>query len=142
ELADGSNRPTGWTTNTGFTRSNAIAAQEGAFVGSHASTANNGWTVYQQVNVTAGETYSFDGLENIPTTSDAFKFQVRVQWRGASNTVVLLKRFTDDTAGAWQSVTSASLVAPAGATSARIQMVPSSLNGTIYVDDFVFGVAP
>ena len=142
ELADSSNRPTSWKANDGFTRSNAIPAQEGSFVGRHFSTANNGWNVWQQVSVTAGETYSFTGLVNIPTTSDSFKFQVKVQWRGSSNTVVVVKKFTDDTAGAWQTVTGASLVAPAGATSARVQMVPASLNGTIYVDDFAFGLAP
>ena len=142
EVANGSNQPTSWTLNSGFTRSNAIPAQEGSFVGRHFSTANNGWNVYQQVSVTAGETYSFSGLVNIPTTADKFKFQVKVQWRGSTNTVVVLRKFTDDTAAAWQAVTAGSLVAPAGATSARIQMVPASLNGTVYVDDFVFGVAP
>jgi len=140
--ANADTRPDNWTTNNGFTRSNATPAQDGSFVGRHFSTANNGWNVYQQVSVTAGETYSFSGLVNIPTTSDSFKFQVRVQWRGSTNTVQLIKKYTDDTAGAWQTVTGAALTAPAGTTAARIQMVPASLNGTIYVDNFVFGLAP
>ncbi len=140
--SNGDTRPDGWTSNAGFTRSNAVTAQEGAFVGQHATTANNGWNTYQQVDVTAGETYSFAGRVNIPTTADRFKFQVRIQWRGSSKTVELIKKYTDDTGGSWELLTDASLVAPAGATSARIQMVPASLNGTIYVDDFAFGLAP
>ncbi|MGQ0608882.1 MAG: PKD domain-containing protein, partial [Chloroflexota bacterium] len=141
ELADSSNRPTSWKANDGFTRSNAIPAQEGSFVGRHFSTANNGWNVWQQVNVTAGETYSFSGLVNIPTTSDAFKFQVRVQWRGSSNTVVVIKKFTDDTAGAWETVTGASLVGPPGGPAARLQMGAATRNGPRYGDDFVVGLA-
>ncbi|MEO5986108.1 MAG: PKD domain-containing protein, partial [Candidatus Limnocylindria bacterium] len=142
ELADGSNHPTGWKVINGFTRSAAIPPQEGSFTGLHASTADAGWNVYQQVSVTAGQRYDFSGRVNIPATADAFKFQVKLSWRGASNTTVVVKKYTDDTAGAWQTVSATSLVAPAGATSVRIQMVPSSLNGSVYVDDFVFSRSP
>ncbi|MGI8658265.1 MAG: PKD domain-containing protein [Candidatus Limnocylindria bacterium] len=141
ELADGSNNPTGWKVINGFTRSAAIP-QEGSFTGLHASTADAGWNVYQQVSVTAGQRYDFSGRVNIPATADAFKFVLKVQWRGASNTTVVLKKYTDDTAGVWQAVSAASLVAPVGATSVRIQMVPASLNGSVYVDDFVFRASP
>jgi PKD repeat protein len=142
ELADGSNHPTGWKVINSFTRSSAILAPEGSFTGLHASTANAGWNVYQQVPVTAGQRYDFSGRVNIPATADTFTFVLKVQWRGASTTTVVLKKYTDDTAGAWQAVSAASLVAPVGATSARIQMVPASLNGSVYVDDFVFSTSP
>jgi hypothetical protein len=46
-------------------------------------------------------------------------------------------QFTAATAG-WQQVTAA-MTAPPNAVNAQVMMVVSSLNGTVYVDDFSFG---
>jgi PKD repeat protein len=136
--ADNNTRPDGWTTNKHFARSNTVVGA-GSFAGRWQSTSNNGPSSYQQVNVAAGAQYTFTGMVNAPTTSDAFTFEIRVLWRNASGALgsTLVRRWADDTAGAWQSV-SASLTAPAGATIARVQMKAGSLNGTVYVDEFRF----
>jgi hypothetical protein len=73
---------------------------------------------------------------NVPATSDAFKIVLKVQWRTASKSIssVTVGKVTQSTAG-WVQFSTA-MTSPAGATIARIQMVVSSLNATIYVDDF------
>jgi hypothetical protein len=138
--ANGNSIPDNWGSNSRFTRSNAVVAPEGAWVGRHL---NNNAVTFQQVAVTAGSTYDFSGMVNLPATSDAFSFQLNVQWRaGGSNlgSPVVIHNFTDDTAGAWVTRT-ATLTAPSGATAARIQMDGNSMNttGTAYVDAFFFG---
>ena len=139
EEADGSNRPLAWKTSNKFTRSSE-AFHGGAFSGRLAA-ANAGASTQQDVRVTAGTTYALSGWVNIPTSSDSFKFNVKVQWRSSSGTIssVVVKQYTDDNGGSWQPVTSSLLTAPAGATVARVQLVASSLLGPIYVDDFAFG---
>lgn len=89
------------------------------------------------MSVTAGTKYTFSGWVNGPTTADAFTFEIKVLWRTASGAIngTVIKKYTDDTAGAWQQVTG-SAVAPAGATIARVQMTTGSLATTVYVDDF------
>lgn len=136
--ADGNGRPDAWSNGNLFTRSNG-AAHGGTFAGRFLSTANKRQTSYQQVSVAGGGAYDVSGWVNIPTTGDAFTFQLKVQWRAGSGQLgsVVLRRYTDDTAGAWQEM-SGSLVAPAGATTARVQMLAGSLNATVYVDDFSF----
>lgn len=70
-------------------------------------------------------------------------FQLKVQWRSGSSSLatVIIRKLTDDTAGAWQQVTG-SLTAPAGATSARVIQAAGSLNGTIHADEFSFAMIP
>ncbi|HWM18628.1 MAG TPA: PKD domain-containing protein, partial [Ilumatobacteraceae bacterium] len=139
---NGNSIPDDWGIVTAFTRSNVTPAQDGSFVGRHL--ANNA-KIFQQVNVTAGTSYDFSGMVNLPATSDAFSFALNVQWRAGNTNLgapVVIHTFNDDTNGAWQSRT-ATLTAPAGATSARIQMDGNSMNatGTAYVDAFSFKVA-
>ena len=73
---------------------------------------------------------------NIPATNDTFTFTLRIRWRNV-NTVVRtdnIKVYTAATGG-WNKA-AASLVSPTGTTNAMVDMVVSSLNATIYVDDF------
>jgi hypothetical protein len=139
--ANGDTFPDSWTTNTAFTRSAATAPHHGTYVGRFASTGNADITSSQTVtNLTAGTTYAFSGWVQIPATSDAFTFRLQVSWRNASNSTIrtdTITSYADDTAGAWNQAMK-SLVAPTGTTNAQVRMVVSSLNGTIYVDDFVF----
>ena len=93
--------------------------------------------------MTAGTTYALSGWVNIPTSSDSFKFNVKVQWRSSSGTIssVVVKQYTDDNGGSWQPVTKAVCHRPrrpqphgrAGAARG------DSFLGPIYVDDFAFG---
>ncbi|MEJ7802272.1 MAG: metallophosphoesterase [Candidatus Limnocylindria bacterium] len=133
--ANGDNKPDAWKANTYFTRSAAVV-HGGSFAGRWQSTSNNGPSSYQQVNVSAGANYTVGGWVNIPATADSFTFQIKLQWRSASGAISanVIRNFTDDTAGAWQQVTG-TVIAPTGATAARVQMITSSLKGTIYVDD-------
>jgi hypothetical protein len=139
--ANNDNKPDVWSTNAKFTRSTAIPALDGSYIGRFYATDNSGATIQQVVpNLTAGETYNFSGWVNIPSTSDTFTFKIQVKWRNASNSAIstkVIKTYTTSTGG-WNEAT-ASLVAPAGTTNALVQMIVSSLNGTIYVDDFSFG---
>jgi hypothetical protein len=75
---------------------------------------------------------------NIPATGDAFTLQLQLKWRNASNNVIgttSIKTYTTSTNG-WDQATS--LVAPVGTTNALVMIVVSSLNTTMYVDEFVF----
>ncbi|MDP9312778.1 MAG: hypothetical protein M3R24_18135, partial [Chloroflexota bacterium] len=122
-----------------FTRSNAVV-HGGSYAGKHAATDNSSYTVSQTVpNLTAGSAYNFSGWVNIPNTSDTFSFKLYIAWKDSSGTTIsytTIKTYTGATG--WNNAR-ASLVAPAGTTQARVRMEASSLNATIYVDDFVFG---
>jgi hypothetical protein len=139
-------RPDSWSTNANFTHD--FLDQEGrlgSISGTHRSTADANYTVRQAVGgIVAGQRYSFVGWVRIPGTSDRFSFTLHVQWRDAANVAIgtpqVIKTYTAPTAGAgWDEAASNALVAPTGATRAEIRMVVSSLNATIYVDDFIFG---
>lgn len=138
--ANNDGKPDSWSSKPDFTRSSG--GENSAYAGRWSSTADSGSSSYQQVNVTAGTTYTFSGWVNAPATADAFTFRLKILWRNAAGaiSVALIRKFTDDTGGIWQTVTG-SAVAPAGATIARVQMVTGSLNGTIYVDNLSFGPA-
>jgi PKD repeat protein len=138
--ANNDTRPDAWTSNNNFSRA-VGAGRNGSAAGRWQSTTNNGPSSYQQVEVSAGTTYAVSGWVNAPTTADAFTFEIKVLWRNSSGAIssTVVKKYTDDTNGAWQQV-SGSVAAPAGATLARVQMVTGSLNATIYVDDFSFAV--
>lgn len=135
EDANADGKPDAWTSNSHFTRSDKVV-RGGTYAGRWVSTSNNGPASYQQLSVTPGATYTISGWVNAPTTSDAFTFEIRVLWRNASKALgsIVIKKFTNDTAGAWQQV-SGSVSAPAGATLARVQMKAGSLRTTLYVDD-------
>ena len=135
--ANNDTRPDNWTANTAVTRSNALARSD-TYAMRHFDTTNAGYTITQVVSgLTAATTYTFAGWTNIPSTGDTFTFTIRIRWRNASNTILRtdnVKVYNTSTSG-WDKAT-ASLVAPAGTTNAQVQMVVSSLNATIYVDDF------
>jgi hypothetical protein len=137
---DNNSRPDGWTSNSAFTRS-ADIAHSGTYSGKHTSTTSVSYNVTQTITpVIAGATYKFSGWVNIPTTSGAFSFTLDVRWRdatGANLSTNTIKAYTAQTAG-WDQATG-SFVAPANAASALVRMVVSTLNGTVYVDDFSFG---
>jgi PKD repeat protein len=139
EQADGSNRPVAWKTSNTFTRS-SDAVHGGAFSGRLAAS-NGGASTQQDVPVIGGGTYVLAGWVNMPTTSDSFKFNVKVQWRSGSGNIgsVVVRKFTDDNGGSWQVFSSSPLTAPSGATVARVQLVANSLIGPIYLDDLTFG---
>ena len=136
-------RPDNWGSNTNTSRSSAVV-HSGSYAIQHSSTSNAGYTVSQVVsNLTAGTSYSFGGWVNIPATSDAFTFKLQVRWRNSSNSTIstsVVATYSAATSG-WVAA-SASLVAPAGTTNAQVQMVVSSLNATIYADDFDFEATP
>lgn len=138
--ANNDGRPDIWTTTSKFTRSD-VAQNSGGYSGRFFATDNSGATVKQKVShLRAGATYTLSGWMNAPTTSDSFKFRLRVQWRNASNSIIRTDTFVevaDDTAGTWQFLSN-SLAAPTGTTSAFVQLNVASLNGTLYVDDIEF----
>ncbi len=90
-------------------------------------------------NLTAGATYTFLGWVNIPPTSDIFKFQIKIEWRNGSTLIYrdTVAKYIGPTSN-WEQAT-ASLIAPAGTTNARVVLAIESLSATIYVDDFAFG---
>jgi hypothetical protein len=134
--ANGDTRPDSWTTNTAFTRSSAVV-HGGTFAGRHASTSNAGYDVYQTATgITAGVNYAFSGWLNIPATSDAFKFEIHLKWRGAGGNIRTDKLFSRTTSTAGWTQMNFNATAPSGATSVRVTMKLKSLNATIYVDDF------
>ncbi len=143
ELANGSNQPSNWTTNAGFSRSTAVPPKDGSFVGRHTATGNVTYTVYSDAPIVGGRTYTLSGWYQAPTTADAFNFIAKIKWRGPGGnlTTVVVHKFSDDTGGAWVQF-SGSLVAPATATTARVMMTAKSMAGTFYVDGLVLQEAP
>jgi hypothetical protein len=135
---NGDGNPDSWSTNSRVTRDSSTV-HSGSYAMRHSATDNSGYTISQSVNnLNAGQAYSFSGWVNIPPTSDTFTFKIDVQWQNASNAVIstkTVKSYTAQTSG-WNQAT-ANLVAPAGTTSAHVRMVVSSLNATVYADDFV-----
>lgn len=135
--ANNNTRPDSWSSNANFTRSNVLA-RSGAFSGRHFATNNSGYTITQVLTGLAGSTsYTFAGWVNIPSNTDPFTLTLRVRWRNASNTVLrtdTIKTYSASTSG-WDKAT-ISPTAPTGTTNAQVQMVVSSLNRTVYVDDF------
>jgi hypothetical protein len=137
--ANNDGKPDTWSTNNKFTRANSLVFS-GSYAGKFFASDNTGVTIRQAVkNLTAGTPYSFSGRVNIPASSDAFTLKLQIKWRNASNNVIstsTIKTYTASTNG-WNQAT-ANLTAPAGTTNALVVMVVSSLNRTIYVDEFIF----
>jgi subtilisin family serine protease len=137
---NGDGRPDVWTSIGKFTRSSALAFT-GTYSSQHLANNDASYTVKQTVaSLTAGKKYHVGCWVNMPATGDTFSFKLQVRWRNASNATISTQTvgsLGDDTAGAWVLKTKA-LVAPAGTTSAQLQMVVGSLNGAIYVDDCAF----
>lgn len=140
EDVDGSGRPQAWTPDVHFTRS-SDASHSGTFAGRHFATNDAGYKVQQDVSIQGSGAFVASGFVNVPATSDSFKLILKIQWRSTKTlSTATVAKFTKATNGwvGW----SANLTAPAGATTARILMTISSLNATIYVDDFSLAAAP
>jgi hypothetical protein len=132
--------PDYWSVNPMFTRSNAIPAKHGSYVGRFHATDNANGVVTQVVGgIVAGEVYEFSDRVNIPATSDMFTFKILIVWRRADNTVISTSPIQYYSAGnvGWHA-DKASIVAPQGTTNAVVKMVVTNLNATLYVDKFSF----
>ena len=139
DAAPANSIPDGWGTNAAFTRSTDVSPSDGTFTGRHRLTTNSGYSIYQQVAVTAGTTYTISGLINGPDTSDTYSLKIKLQWRPASGSAIRTDVVTtqkNDTNGQWLPF-SASIVAPPGATAVRVIMTTANLNASVYVDGFV-----
>ena len=135
--ANGDGRPDGWSNNGLFARINAPVHEE-SFAGSFRGAGNKSGSVQQTVPVAGGTAHQFSGWVQAPSTSDAFTFQIKVQWRrgGTALSTVVVRKFTDDTAGGWQAV-NGSLSSPAGSTSARVILAVSSLSSAVHIDQLL-----
>jgi hypothetical protein len=139
EDANGDSRPDSWSTNQRFTRSSEVVSA-GSYAGKHAATDNGSYNIGQRVTVTPKNRYTVLGQVNIPATTDSFSFQVRIIWRDANGNILknqTLRTYTTATNG-WDQVSVSQRLVPTGAVTAEIRLVASSLNATIYVDDFEF----
>jgi hypothetical protein len=130
----GTSRPDGWTSSSNVARSD-VGVRSGSFSMRHRAGNNATYTITQNVpGLAAGATYALTGWVNVPTTNDAFSFQLQVRWRNGSTNLRTDTVGTVSTSTDWTRLTS-NLVAPAGTTNADVLMVVSSLKATIYVDD-------
>jgi hypothetical protein len=139
ESANASGAPTAWTDNADF-RQSADSFVEGSFAGRHHATDNATYQVMQSFAVVGGTTYQASSHVNVPVTSDAFTFILRVQWRTATGGKISnadIVRVKTPTSG-WAQF-SKTLVAPSNAGQARVIMLVKSLNATIYIDDVILG---
>jgi VCBS repeat-containing protein len=140
--ADG--RPDSWTSSSRFTRS-STATHGGSYSGRHFATNNPSYNIQQLVTgLSGGTTYQFAGWTNIPGTSDAFTYRLLILWRNSAGSTLrtdTIRTYTASTGGAWNQAT-ASLVAPTGTASAYVRMEVTSLNATIYADDFTLRSVP
>ena len=134
--ANADNRPDSWTSSARFLRS-TDSVRSGTYGGRHRATNNASYTVGQTITgLTAGRVYGFSGWVNIPTTTDAFTLAFRIQWRNSSNRAISTQTIATFNAqtGSWVKSTG-SYTAPVGTTGAVVNMVVSSLNATVHVDD-------
>ena len=90
-----------------------------------------------------GRDYTMSGFYNAATNADAFVLVVKIKWRGPGGNIstVTIRRYNDDTAGAWSSF-AGTVTAPPTATTARVMMTVKSLTGAFHVDNFVLQEAP
>lgn len=134
--ADGNGRPDSWGSTSRFTRS-GDAPLTGTYSGRHRATDNSGYSVGQVVTgLTAGKEYRVSGNVHVPTTEDAFKLGVEVRWRRADGTVISSHTVRSYTASGRWDFASKTYTAPTGTEGAEVRMYVSSLNATVYVDDF------
>jgi hypothetical protein len=134
-------KPDNWSIIPAFSQSNAIPARNGAFVGQIADTGNLNHTVGQTVpNLRPGVSYTLTAWLNIPPQNDpSFLVRLQVRWLASDNTVIqtdTVASYSSETAG-WLRARQ-NIVAPVGTAKARIQIVASRLNGTMYIDQIVF----
>lgn len=137
--ANGDGLPDSWTSVASVTRSSTLV-RSGSYAMKQSSTSNAGFTLTQVINgVSSGNSYTFAGWVNIPATSDAFTYVLSVRWRNILTGAIRTDKVATYSAatGGWVK-TSATLVAPLGTASAQLIMATTSLNATIYVDDFAF----
>jgi hypothetical protein len=134
-------QPSAWSQDSRFTQSSSDA-HTGTYAGRHFATDNSGYKIDQTASAVGGVTYAFSGWVNAPATADGFRIVLKIQWRAGTKSIstVTLGKVTKPTGG-WTEI-QAQVTAPGTTTSARAMMVVSSLNTTIYVDDFVLAAAP
>ena len=136
---DGNGIPDNWGNNVKFMRVGAPRRSD-SYAGRLSATDNKNVTITQQIsNLAAGQTYNASCWVRIKKTADVFTFKVQIRWLDASNKAIrvnTLRTFTGKTVG-WEQVAT-NMVAPTGATAARLQFKATSLNAKIYLDDCSF----
>ncbi len=133
------NQPTEWSSWRNFFQSNELV-HGGSFAGKFAATDNSGNTIKEGIkNLSGGIAYNASGWVNIPPTLDNFTFTIQLKWRDANNNLLrldTLKNYTALTLG-WDQA-SGTFVSPAGTTNVQVLLRVTSLDATIFVDDFSF----
>jgi len=137
--ADNDGGPDSWTPSSQFTRAGGLF-YSGEYSGKISATDDASVTVSQVIpNLTAGKTYTFTGLVQIPLRDDSFTFKILIGWRNARNSIIhtqVIETYTTSTSG-WNPTT-VTLSAPTGTKGALLVLNATSLNGNIYVDTFIF----
>ncbi|HSH79672.1 MAG TPA: FG-GAP-like repeat-containing protein [Herpetosiphonaceae bacterium] len=138
--ANSNGKPDNWSTNSRVSRS-TTSVHSGTYAMRHAATDNGSYTIYsdRMFNIQPGAAYNLSGWVNIPKTSDHFTFKLVIAWWNSSNTLLgttTIKSYTAATGG-WTAF-AGSATAPSSTSNATVRMVVSSLNATIYADDFSF----
>ena len=137
--ANSDGRPDNWLSSQRFTRSTGLT-HGGPYSAKFYATNNTSVSGGQTVPVTAGRSYTFSGWVNIPPSKDTFSFELQLKFRNAARTVIKVRAIRTYTAATngWDNPT-LTVVAPAGATAAYLQIDANSLGLPIYVDDFSLG---
>jgi hypothetical protein len=109
-----------------------------------AASAEQAYTIFQKVAVTAGQHYSASGWFNIPGTASGVNSKFQIVWLNSSNAPLvtsIVKSYTAHTTG-WNQALASPLVAPAGAVAARVAIVQGNPNVPVYADDVNFHAVP
>lgn len=101
------------------------------------STQRDSFAVYQDVSVRPGESYSFSGWINVPTSSAWFRASVQILSLTSSGHVVTTTnaRVQSGTTHGWVPAT-AGVTATLDVTTLRVQLKLEMLSGEVYVDGF------
>jgi len=132
---DRNGRPDGWAAGPAFTRS-SVRHHQGHFAARHYSTRNATVVARQSVPfLLGGSRYRFGGFIDIPRTTDQLGYVIQIRWldrRGSLLRTDRVRQWTHGTGG-WVTV-KRRLTSPVGTTRAEVQLVATSLKGSVYVD--------
>jgi len=135
--------PDAWLLSAGAP-SNAVTQgaqhMEGGFSLEAKSTGGQSFTVYQDVPVVAGKTYSFNGNIMIPTSTGSFNATVQLvqlsQFGGTVGNPSTMGTAQTTTSTSWIPTNGSITIPQTGVTTLRVQLKLTTLKADVFTDGF------
>lgn len=136
--ANNDGKPENWTQDSRAIRSSQYKHQ-GKYALKLSAKNNASFSIGQTVqNITSSQKYTVSGWLRIPPTNDSLTVTLLVRWRDKNFNVLRTDTITRESkpTSDWVGGSLSPSFLPAGTTNARVQINVTSLNGTVFVDDF------